>query len=161
MQRQNLTYNAETGQVLDIDKKPLPCKYKTGGCDSTWLYKIAYAWNVDEQCILGKKKISQAKMVKWTEKDRYFIMNIGVDTRLSGSEATHAINKESLNFKFEIFKNEKFMCDYEEPLHPTNYESIFINIAEGGFEMHTGVKRKKLWITRYWSNRILDKQTFW
>jgi hypothetical protein len=59
-------------------------------------------------------------------------MNIGVDTRLSGEDARHAQNKESLNFKFEIFKDDKFMCEYEEPLHPTNYEAVVVNIVEYG-----------------------------
>ena len=106
MQVVNLTYDTESGQILDPNNRPLPCKYKDGGCDSTGFEKYAYFWEPKDSCVLGKIKHAKARMIKWKGKDRYFIMRMGADLRTNPKTGKRS-EKQEVNYKFEVFRGQE------------------------------------------------------
>ncbi len=138
MGKANLTYNSQTGQILNIDNRVLLCKYTDGKCDSSTGDAKAYTWKPSKSCVLARIKKSKARMTKWTKHLRFFIFNLGKDQRNLGENED--VEK---NYKLEILPNPEYLCNNPSfPLQPTNFESIFVRVVSGGFNLITGTVKK-------------------
>jgi hypothetical protein len=86
---------------LNEDSKPLLCKYSEEGCDSAGVNQVAYFWSIKENCLLGKIKESNARMIRWIGQERYFVMNMEANANMTKEQ----IKDEMItNYRFEIYK---------------------------------------------------------
>ena len=134
MKRMNLTYNIETGKIQSYLNLELPCKYDTGGCETTDLDGGAYTWNTENACIFVKVKQFIGKMIKYN--NQYFITS---DDKFDADS----------DLKFEVFLEKETACFQKTiGLHKTNFESLYVNF-EDGFNMANGINLKPANTTQY------------
>ena len=117
-----LKVRLKDGKVLSYLNLILPCSLDELGCESTSLDPYAYTWDKQENCILSVLKGKETvKMLK--NDNRYYIV----------SEST----AES-QYLFEVKNNPLHLCNKPTLVYPTSYESLYIAIHSGGFDMTTG-----------------------
>ena len=120
MEKINLTYHAQTGDVLDVSGFKLACKYSEGECDANSVDAFAYFWDIDDNCVLVKQQEAIGKMVKW--QGRYFIIS------------------EKPAMKVEIKPSKRHFCNSDKDFFQTNFLDLFIDY-EGGYDVFTGARR--------------------
>ena len=149
-----LNYEIKTGKVMDITSMVLPCKFDEGMCDANNINHKAYVWKDNENCILAKIEALETQMVKW--KDRYFLINdptrnitVSIDKKYEANHwsgtlrdpitTTDMHTQKDMQFKFEIYPGPEKLCTQVDYLvHTTNYDSLYVRILQGGFNMATG-----------------------
>ena len=65
MQHVNLTYKYWTKEVLNRDRKKLPCLLMEGACETTTLDSFAYTWDTPKNCVMKKFLTQDAKMLHY------------------------------------------------------------------------------------------------
>ena len=120
---QDITLNVKLrdGTIMNRNGQPLPCKLDALGCDSTSLNPYAYVWDNPDSCILTVLKEEYVNMIK--SDDQYYI----------GSR-----NDSENKYLFEIKNRPHMLCNKPSDVYPTTYESLFVAICYGGFDMKTG-----------------------
>ena len=118
-----LKVNTRTGKIHNVGDYLLPCGLDELGCESTSLDPYAYVWDNPDNCILAVLRQEQLQMIK-NNKQYYMISK----------------NDTQLKFLFEVKNNPQHYCHKPEPVYPTNYDSLYVAIHHGGFEMNSGRK---------------------
>ena len=116
------------GTVHNVNGNPLPCKLDDLGCQSTSLDPYAYIWDHPDNCVLSVLKEEHVNMIK--NEHRYHMVST---------------NDSSSKFLFEVKNYPQKFCNKPNDVYPTNYESMYIVIHTGGFDMASG---RKMGITR-------------
>ena len=120
---QDITLNVKLrdGTIMNRNGQPLPCKLGELGSDSTSLDPYAYIWDNPDKCILTVLKEEYVNMIK--NDDQYYLVS------RNDSENKHL---------FETKNRPQKLRNKPSDVYPTTYESLFVAINYGGFDMKTG-----------------------
>ena len=121
MQRTILKVRMSTGKVLSDSAQVLPCALEELGCETTSLDPYAYIWDYPDNCVLSVIRTEDVNMVKQGKK--YYI--------ISGPDST-------TKFVFEVKNNPQKHCGKPTDIYPTNYDSLYVAIISGGFDLRSG-----------------------
>ena len=121
MQRTTPKVRMSTGEVLSDSAQLLPCALEELGCETTSLDPYAYIWDYPDNCVLSALRNEDVNMVKQGAK--YY--------KISGSHST-------TKFVFEVKNNPQKHCGKPTDIYPTNYDSLYVTIISGGFDMRSG-----------------------
>ena len=126
MQRTTLKINISTPKLLSYSVQVLPCALEEVGCETTSLDPYAYKWDYPDNCVLSVLRTEDVNMVKQGTK-LYII---------SGLES-------STKFVFEVENNHQKHCGKPTDNHPTLYDSLYVVIISGGFDLRSGMNLGK------------------
>ena len=121
MQTTTLKVRMSTGKVLSDSAQVLPCALEELRCETTSLDPYAYIWDYPDNCVfsvLGTEEINRVKQGK-----KYHI--------ISGPDPT-------TNFVIEVKNNPQKHCGKPTDIYPTNYNSLYVAIISGGFDLRSG-----------------------
>ena len=121
MQRTTLKVRMSTGKVLSDSAQVLPCALEKLGCETTSLDPYAYIWDYPDNCVLSVLRTEDVNMVK--QGTKYYI--------ISGPNST-------TKFVFEVKNNPQKHCGKPTDIYPTNYDSLYVAIISGGFDLRSG-----------------------
>ena len=121
MQRTTLKVRMSNGKVLTDSAQVLPCALEELGCETTSLDPYAYIWDYPDNCVLSVLRTEDVNMVKQGKK--YYI--------ISGPDST-------TKFVFEVENNPQKHCGKPTGIYPTNYDSLYVAIISGGFDLRSG-----------------------
>ena len=121
MQRTTLIVRMSAGNVLSDSAQVLPCALEELGCEVTSLDPYAYIWDYPDNCVLSVFRTEDVNMVKQVTK--YYI--------ISGPDST-------TKFVFEVKDNPQKHCGKPTDIYPTNYDSLYVAIISGGFDLRSG-----------------------
>ena len=107
-----------TGKVISDSAQVLPCALEELGCETTSLDPYAYKWDYPDNCVLSVLRTEDVNMVK--QGTKYCIT--------SGPDST-------TKFVFELKKNPQKHCRKPTDIHPTNYDSLYVAVLSGGFDL--------------------------
>ena len=120
MQRTTLKVRMSTGKALSDSSQVLPCALEEQGCDTTSLDPYAYIWDYPDNCVLSVLRIEDVNMVKQGKK--WYI--------ISGPNST-------TKFVFQVNNNPRKHCGKPTDIYPTNYDSLYVTIISGGFDLRS------------------------
>ena len=115
------------GKIFNRNGQLLLCDLDELGCESTSLDIYAYTWKAPKNCILSVLKEDYAHMLR-NDNHSYI-----VSQNISGT-----------NYLFEVKNNSQHLCNKPTEVYPTNYDSMYVAIHYGGFDMKTRRKINKL-----------------
>ena len=121
MQRTTQKVRMSTGKVLSDSAQVLPCALEELGCETTSLDPYAYIWDYPDNCVLSVLRTEDVNMVK--QETKYYI--------ISGPDST-------TKFVFEVKNNPQQHCGKPTDVYPTNYDSLYVAIISGGFDLRSG-----------------------
>ena len=121
MQQTTLKVRMSTGKVLSDSAQVLPCALEELGCETTSLDPYGYIWDYPDNCVLSVLRTEDANMVK--QETKYYI--------ISGPDST-------TKFLFEVKNNPQRHCGKPTDIYPTNYNSLYVAIISGGFDLRSG-----------------------
>ena len=121
MQRTTLKVRMSTGKVLSDSAQVLPCALEELGCETTSLDPYAYIWDYPDNCVLSVLRTDDVNMVK--QGTKYYIIR--------GPNST-------TEFIFEVKNNPHKHCGKPTDIYPTNYDSLYVAIISGGFDLRSG-----------------------
>ena len=121
MQRTTLKVRMSTGKVLSDSAQVLPCVLEELGCETTLLDPYAYIWDNPDKCVLSVLRTEEVNMVK--QRTKHYI--------ISGPDSTTKV-------VFEIKNNPQKHCGKPSDFYPTNYDSFYVAIINGGFDLRSG-----------------------
>ena len=121
MQRTTLKVRMSTEKVLSDSARVLPCALEELGCETTSLDPYAYIWDYPDNCVLSVLRTEDVNMVK--QGTKYHI--------ISGPNSTTII-------VFEVKNNPQKHCEKPTDIYPTNYDSLYVPIISGGFDLRSG-----------------------
>ena len=110
-----------TGKVLSDSAQVLPCALEELGCETTSLDPYAYIWDYPDNCVLSILRTEEVNMVKHGTK--YYV--------ISGPDS-------STKFVFEVKNSPQKHCGKPTDFYPTNYDSLYIAIISGSFDLRSG-----------------------
>ena len=110
-----------TGKVLSNSAQELPCALEELGCETTSLDLYAYIWDYPDNCVLSVLRTEEVNLMKQVSK--YFI--------ISGPDSTTKV-------AFEVKNNPQKHCGKPTDIYPTNYDSLYVTINSGGFDLRFG-----------------------
>ena len=121
IQRTTLKVRMSTGKVLSDSVQVLPCALEELGCETTSLDPYAYIWDYPDNCALSVLRTGDVNMVK--RRTNYYI--------ISGPNST-------TKFVFEVKNNPQKHCGKPTDIYPINYDSLYVAIISGGFDLRSG-----------------------
>ena len=121
MQRMTLKVRMSTGKVLSDSAQILPCALEELGCETTSLDPYAYIRDYSDNCVLLVLRTEEVNMVKQRSKNDI----------ISGPVST-------TKFVFEVKNNPQKHCGKPTDIYPTNYDSLFVAIISGRFDLRSG-----------------------
>ena len=121
VQRTTLKIRMSTGKVLSDSTQVLPYALEELGCERTSLDLYAYIWDYPDNCILSILRAEEVNVVK--QGTKYYI--------ISGPDSTTKI-------VFEVKNNPQKHCGKPTKLNPTIYDSLYVAIVSGGFDLRSG-----------------------
>ena len=136
MQRTTLKVRMSTGKVLSDSAQVLPCALEELGCETTSLDPYAYKWDYPDNCVLSVLRTEDVNMVKQGTK-HYIISGPGSTTKIV----------------FEVKNNPQKHCEKQTDIYPTNYDSLYVAIISGGFDLRSGQNPGK---ERYGATQLLQ-----
>ena len=99
----------------------LPCALEELGSETTSLDPYAYIWDYPDNCVLSVLRTEDVNMVK--QGTKCYIIT-GPD---SGTK-----------FVLEVKTNPQKHCGKPTDIYPTNYDSLYVAIISGGFDLRSG-----------------------
>ena len=121
MQRATLKVRMSTGKLLSDSPQVLPCALEKLGCETTSLDPYAYTWDYPDNCELSVLRTEDVNIVK--QGTKYYIIS-----RLNST----------INFVFKVKNNPQKHCGKPTDIYPTNYDSLYVAIISGGFDLRSG-----------------------
>ena len=121
MQRTTLKVRMSTGKFLSDSAEVLPCALEELGCETTSLDPYAYIWDHPDNCVLSILRTKEVNMVK--QGTKFYI--------ISGPDST-------TKFVFEIKNNPQKQCGKLTEIYPTDYDTLYVAIISGGFDLRSG-----------------------
>ena len=130
------------GKILNRSDQLLPCDLDELGYESTSLDPCAYTWKAPENCILSILKEDYAHMLK---NDNHYY--------------TVSKNTSENKYLFEVKNHAQHLCKKPTEVYPTTYESMYVAIHYGGFDMKTRRKINELGphFLQYQNNTFFSK----
>ena len=110
-----------TGNVLSDFAEVLPCALEELGCETAFLDPYAFIWDYPDNRVLSVLLTEEVNMVK--QRTKYYI--------ISGPDSTN-------KFVCEVTNNPQKHCGKPTDLYPTNYDSLYVAIISGRFELRSG-----------------------
>ena len=126
MQQTTLKVRMSTGKILSDSAQVLPCALEEIGCETTSLDPYAYIWDYPDNCVLSVLRTEDVNMVK--QGTKYYL--------ISGPDST-------TKFKFEVKNYPQKHCGKPTDIFPTNYNSLYVAIISGGFDLRSGLNLGK------------------
>ena len=117
-----------TGKVLSESAQVLPCALEELGCETTSLDLYAYIWDYPDNFVLSVHRTEEVNLVKQGT-DFYIISRPDSTTK----------------FVFEVENNPQKHCGKPTDIYPTNYDSLYVTIISGGFNLRSGRNLGKEW----------------
>ena len=121
MQRTTLKVRMSTGKVFADSAQVLPCALEELGCETTSLDPYAYIWDYPDNCVLSVLRTEDVNIVK--QGTKYYL--------ISGPDST-------TKFVFEVKNNPQIHCGKPTDIYTTNYDSLYVVIISGGFDLRSG-----------------------
>ena len=121
MQQTTLKNRMPTGKVLSDSAQVLPRALEEQGCETTSLGPDAYICDYLDNCVLPVLRTDEVNIVK--EGTKYYI--------ISGPDST-------TKFVFEDENNPRKHCGKPTDIYPTTYDSLYVAITSGGFDLRYG-----------------------
>ena len=119
-----LKVRTEDGKVMSKDGLQLPCPLEELGCATTSFDPYAYTWDAPDHYVLAIHRKEDVNMIKQGKNDFYIV---------SGR------NNTSQNL-FEVKTKPEVFCNKPVKVYPTNYDSLYVVIDFGGFDLASGKK---------------------
>ena len=137
-----LKVRIKDGKIFNGNDQLLPCDLDELRGESTSLDPYAYTWKAPENCVVSVLKEDYAHML---ENDNHYYI-VGQNT----SE-----NK----YLFEVKNHPQHLCNKPTEAFPTIYDSMYVAIHYGGFDMKTGPKLNELGphLLQYQINTLFSK----
>ena len=120
MQRTRLKVRMSTGKVLSDSAQVLPSALEQLGSETISLDAYAYLWDYPDNCVLSVLRTKDVNMVK--QGTKYYI--------ISGPNSTTI-------FVFEVKNIPQKLCGKPKDNYPTNYDSLYVAIISGGFDLRS------------------------
>ena len=117
-----LKVRTKDGKVMSKISLQLPCPLKELVCDTTSFDPYAYTWEAPELCVTAIHRKEDVNLFK-QGKNNYYIV--------SGR------NDES-QYQFEVRRAPKIFCIKPVQVYSTNYDSLYVVINFGGFDLASG-----------------------
>ena len=111
-----------TGKVLSDSTQVLSCALEELGFDTNSLNPYAYICENPKNCVLSVRRTEEFDMMKTT---MYY--------NISGRDST-------TKFVFEVRNNPQKHCRNPTDIYPTKYNSVYVALISGGFELRSGLK---------------------
>ena len=119
-----LEVRTENGKVMSKDGLQLPCPLEELGCDTTSFDPYAYTWDATHNCVSAIHRKQEVNMIKQGKNNHYII---------SGRNNTS-------QYLFEVKTKPEVLCNKPVQVYPTNYDSLYVVIDFGGFDLASGKK---------------------
>ena len=116
-----LSVKTRDGKVLTSFQMVLPCPLEQLGCETTSLDPYVYTWAEPNNCVLAVHRKEMVNMIN--HGSNYYIV--------SGNDST-------TKFLFEVYNRPQKYCNKPNDVYPTNYESLYVSIQLGGFDVTSG-----------------------
>ena len=111
------------GKIFNRNDQLLPCDLDELGCESTTLDPYAYTWEAPENCNLSVLKEDYAHMLK-NHNHNY----------------TASQNTSENKYLFKVKNHPQPLRNKPTEVYHTTYDSMYVAIHYGGFDMKTGQK---------------------
>ena len=121
---QDVVLKARTkdGKVMNKDGLQLPCALEELGCDTTSFEPYAYTWDALDICVFAIHRKEDVSMIE-PGKNNYYIV--------SG-------RNNSRQYLFEVKTKPEVVCNKPVQVYTTNYNSLYVVINYGGFDLASG-----------------------
>ena len=110
------------GKVMSKGGLQLPCPLEELGCNTTSFDPYAYTWEAPDNCVLAIQRKENVNMIKQGKNNCYIV---------SGQNNTS-------QYLFEVKTEPKFFCNKPVHVYPTSYDSLYVVIDFGGFDLASG-----------------------
>ena len=120
-----LKVRTEDGKIMSKDGLQLLCPLEELGCDTTSVDPYAYTWDALDNCVLAICRKEDVNMIK-QGKNNYYIV--------SGRNNTS-------QYLFEVKTKPEVFCNKPVQVYPTNYDSLYVVIDFGAFDLASGKRR--------------------
>ena len=117
-----LKVRSKDAKVMSKGILQLPCPLEELGCDSTSFDPHAYTWDAPDNCVSATYRKEDVNLVKQGNNNYYIV-----------SER----NKTS-QYLFEVKPDPQFFCNKPVQVYPTNYDSLYVVIDFGRFDLASG-----------------------
>ena len=107
---------------MSKDGLHLPCPLEDLECDATSIDPYAYTWDAPDNCLLAIHRREDVNMIKHGKNNYYFF---------SGGNNTS-------QYLFELKTKPEVSCNKLIQAYPTNYDSLYVVIDFGGFNLASG-----------------------
>ena len=111
-----------TGKDLSDSTQVLSCALEKLGFETNSLNQCAYICEYPKNCVLSVRRTEEFDMLKTT---KYYNIN--------GADST-------TKFVFEVKNNPQKHCANPTDIYPTNYNSVYVALISGGFDLISGLK---------------------
>ena len=117
-----LKVRTKDGKVMSKDGLQLPCPLEELGCATTSFDPYAYRRDAPDNCVLAIHRKQDVNMIK-RGKNNYYIVSGQNNTR---------------QYLFEVKTKPEVFCNKLIQVNPTNYDSLYVVIDFGGFDLASG-----------------------
>ena len=114
-----LKVSTKDGKVMSKDGLHLPCPSDELGCDTISFDPYAYTWYAPDNCVLAFHRKEDVNMIK-QGKNNYYIV--------SGRNNTS-------QYLFDVKTKPEVFYNKPVQVYPTNYDSLYVVIDFGGFDL--------------------------
>ena len=121
MQRTILQVRMSTGKVFSDSAQVLPCALQELICETTSLEPYTYIWDYPDNCDLSVLRTEDVNMMK--QGTKHYI-NTGPNS--------------TTKFVFEVKNNPQKHCGKLTDIYPTKYDSHYVAIMSGDFDLRSG-----------------------
>ena len=121
IQQTILKVRMSTGKVLSDSAQVMPGALKELSCETTSLDPYAYIWHYPDNSVLSVRRTEDVNKVK--QGTKYYI--------ISGPDSTN-------RFVFEVKNNPQKHCRKPTDIYQTNYDSLYVAIIGGSFDLRSG-----------------------
>ena len=121
LQRTTLKVRMSTGKDLSDSAQVLPYALKKLSCETALLDPYAYTLDYSDNCLFSVLRTKNVNMGK--QEATYYI--------ISGPDST-------TKFVLEVKNNPRKLFGKPTVIYPTNYDSIYVEIISGGFDLRSG-----------------------
>ena len=117
-----LKVRTKDGKVMSKDGLQLPCPLEDLGCDITSFDPCAYIRDALDKCVLAVHRKKDVNMIKQGENNYYFVSQ----------------RNNTSKYLFGIKTKPEVFCNKPVQIYPTNYDSLYVFIDFGGFDLASG-----------------------
>ena len=117
-----LKVRTEDEKVMSKNGLQLPFSLEEFGCETISLDHYAYTWEAPDNCVLASHRKEDVNLIK-QGKNNYYIVS--------------GLNNTS-QYLLEVKTEPEISCNNPVQVYPTNYDSLYVVIDFGGFDLASG-----------------------